>query len=408
MRPFKIFLFLIISFNNFLVCAANTASETKQPDSTLSQGLDYKKTTTENHVIHILTIDPKLYHLELVKAHNGVFGRETVPEIALRKNAVAAVNAGFFEIGNSEDGRPSGNLIINGMILGLAKEPRSSLILDHDKLDIARIRGNIKITHGNNEIEINKVNQFVNDSNDVALYNSLWGLTTLTPYKRREFLINSENIITQCFEHGDNYISNSGWILSLPLSYTTFPINVGNKVILDINFEQEQEQLYSKHPIINSVTGIPMLINEGKIIAELENFGSKSFSMNPHARTAIGFRADGVIIILVAEHLYAQPLRELTIGQMQDMLKSAGYSGAKLDNTNVAQALAVVNDQLQINSTAIGLTLPELANILLVLGCIKALNLDGGGSSTMFFDGQVETRMKEWGKKCSEPFLMLL
>ena len=389
MRPFKIFLFLIISFNNFLVCAANTASETKQPDSTLSQGLDYKKTTTENHVIHILTIDPKLYHLELVKAHNGVFGRETVPEIALRKNAVAAVNAGFFEIGNSEDGRPSGNLIINGMILGLAKEPRSSLILDHDKLDIARIRGNIKITHGNNEIEINKVNQFVNDSNDVALYNSLWGLTTLTPYKRREFLINSENIITQCFEHGDNYISNSGWILSLPLSYTTFPINVGNKVILDINFEQEQEQLYSKHPIINSVTGIPMLINEGKIIAELENFGSKSFSMNPHARTAIGFRADGVIIILVAEHLYAQPLRELTIGQMQDMLKSAGYSGAKLDNTNVAQALAVVNDQLQINSTAIGLTLPELANILLDLGCIKALNLDGGGSSTMFFDGQV-------------------
>ena len=389
MRPFKIILFLIISFNNFLVCAANTASETKQPDSTLSQGLDYKKTTTENHVIHILTIDPKLYHLELVKAHNGVFGRETVPEIALRKNAVAAVNAGFFEIGNSEDGRPSGNLIINGMILGLAKEPRSSLILDHDKLDIARIRGNIKITHGNNEIEINKVNQFVNDSNDVALYNSLWGLTTLTPYKRREFLINSENIITQCFEHGDNYISNSGWILSLPLSYTTFPINVGNKVILDINFEQEQEQLYSKHPIINSVTGIPMLINEGKIIAELENFGSKSFSMNPHARTAIGFRADGVIIILVAEHLYAQPLRELTIGQMQDMLKSAGYSGAKLDNTNVAQALAVVNDQLQINSTAIGLTLPELANILLDLGCIKALNLDGGGSSTMFFDGQV-------------------
>ena len=111
--------------------------------------------------------------------------------------------------------------------------------------------------------------------------------------------------------------------------------------------------------------------------------------MNPHARTAIGFRADGVIIILVAEHLYAQPLRELTIGQMQDMLKSAGYSGAKLDNTNVAQALAVVNDQLQINSTAIGLTLPELANILLDLGCIKALNLDGGGSSTMFFDGQV-------------------
>ena len=59
MRPFKIFLFLIISFNNFLVCAANTASETKQPDGTLSQGLDYKKTTTENHVIHITPVRDK-------------------------------------------------------------------------------------------------------------------------------------------------------------------------------------------------------------------------------------------------------------------------------------------------------------------------------------------------------------
>jgi exopolysaccharide biosynthesis protein len=35
-----------------------------------------------------------------------------------------------------------------------------------------------------------------------------------------------------------------------------------------------------------------------------------------------------------------------------------------------------------------GATLPELANILKDLGCIEALNLDGGGSSAMLVNGK--------------------
>ena len=35
------------------------------------------------------------------------------------------------------------------------------------------------------------------------------------------------------------------------------------------------------------------------------------------------------------------------------------------------------------------MTLDELASYLVKLGCVEALNLDGGGSSTLWFDGSV-------------------
>ena len=88
----KIVCYLILLFVSVLFW--NTTSLAL--DTNLPQGLSYEVRKDTNHVIHILTIDPKYYHLKLVKAHNQVFGRETVPAIALRTNAIAAINAGFF------------------------------------------------------------------------------------------------------------------------------------------------------------------------------------------------------------------------------------------------------------------------------------------------------------------------
>ncbi|MHC4425108.1 MAG: phosphodiester glycosidase family protein [Planctomycetota bacterium] len=38
---------------------------------------------------------------------------------------------------------------------------------------------------------------------------------------------------------------------------------------------------------------------------------------------------------------------------------------------------------------SIGMTLPELADFMLKLGCTEAMNLDGGGSSTFWLDGKI-------------------
>ncbi len=39
--------------------------------------------------------------------------------------------------------------------------------------------------------------------------------------------------------------------------------------------------------------------------------------------------------------------------------------------------------------TSVGMSMPELTDLMLELGCVSAINLDGGGSTTMVIGGQV-------------------
>lgn len=351
-------------------------------NSNAQEGIEYKITKDGTHVIHILEIDPKFYRLKLVKAHGLVFGRETVPEMAERKGAIAAINAGFFEIGGSEDGRPSGNLVIDGRILAFSQELQSLLLLD--KIDIARIRGKAHIKYGGKEIRIDKINQFAK-KDEVVLYNSLWGPATLTPHVgRKEFVIDENNIITQSYEHGDSAIPALGWVLSLPNSHELADGKVGEKLAMDVSFEDKSTNL--ERSIKSSVMGIPILVDKGHINSD--SFTGGSFFSQPHARTAIGLKTDGTIVMVVAEHLYTRPIKEVNLGQVQAILKQKGY-GDKLTEISIAEALVLVRQEIQAENAAVGLTIPDLAKIMLDLGCVKALNLDGGGSSTMFLNGKV-------------------
>ena len=47
--------------------------------------------------------------------------------------------------------------------------------------------------------------------------------------------------------------------------------------------------------------------------------------------------------------------------------------------------------------SSIGLTLMELAYLMKEFGCINAMNLDGGGSTVMYVDGQVVNKPSEHG-----------
>jgi hypothetical protein len=95
---------------------------------------------------------------------------------------------------------------------------------------------------------------------------------------------------------------------------------------------------------VTAVGGSPMLIKDGNVnISDVEELiVIDNTSARP--RSAIGYTADGKIIMLVAE---------------------GGNSG--------------ISD---------GLNLVELANYMKDMGCIGAINLDGGGSSTLRINGQ--------------------
>lgn len=111
------------------------------------------------------------------------------------------------------------------------------------------------------------------------------------------------------------------------------------------------------------VGGTPILVQNGSII---EDFSQEqvleSFLINRHPRTALSIRNSGDwVFVVVDAHRY----------------RLFG-----------------------------GMTIKELAKLMLDLGCIEALNLDGGGSSTMVIDGEVINdpcgKLKEKGKYVEE------
>ncbi|MBL1411187.1 phosphodiester glycosidase family protein [Sphingobacterium faecale] len=98
----------------------------------------------------------------------------------------------------------------------------------------------------------------------------------------------------------------------------------------------------------SAIGGSPMLIHKGQIkitdneeLADLDNNAKR-------ARSAIGHLSNGNIVLLAAE-------------------------GAQTGN---------------VNPSFHGLTLRELADVMLEVGCVGAINLDGGGSSSMVIGGE--------------------
>ncbi len=75
---------------------------------------------------------------------------------------------------------------------------------------------------------------------------------------------------------------------------------------------------------------------------------------------------------------------------IQDGTKNQLLAGSFVDNCHPRTAVGITNKKLLLitidgrHSQAKGMTLPELQDFLIDLGCIQAINLDGGGSTTMW------------------------
>lgn len=92
-------------------------------------------------------------------------------------------------------------------------------------------------------------------------------------------------------------------------------------------------------PDSNIMTAGPLLIHHGKTMPMRDD---KTFVTHRHNRTAIGVRADGTVLLVTVD------------GRMKE---------------------------------SEGLSLPDFTKLLRWLGCYDALNLDGGGSTTMYIKG---------------------
>lgn len=264
-----------------------------------SSGYHYEKQVMDKRVVHIVTLHPKDYKIELIKARDASIGRETVLSMAKRANAAIAINGGFFEIGNQRDGKATGTLVIKGYKYKVVDKQQSLVIISPDKFLIVR-------------------------------------------------------------DYPRNYLTKSN--------------------------------------TISMLSGIPLLVSENKVVPELAK-KSSDFYLKPHARTAIGTKADGTIVIVVTEHQYLKDLTSISMGEVQSLIKEKGkqfaeqYNHRDAGNITMNELKEILKKEYTSRHRSQGLTILELAELMKNLGCEVALNLDGGGSSTLCVNKKVMNRV---------------
>ncbi|MBQ7515984.1 MAG: phosphodiester glycosidase family protein [Schwartzia sp.] len=282
-----------------------------------------------------LDVDPAKYRLEPVLANGEVLGRQTVRGMSDDMQAAAAINASYFE----PDGSFSGVVRMDGTVIGTTYFTRSALgIKANGRPFIAPVYYDATVRIGAASVRVSGVNIERGDNN-LIIYNRYYNPTTETNRFGREFTVQNGRITK--IQQANSVIPQDGYVISVHGSARDAFVRarVGDKVTLTEDLGPQ----WLNVPTI--VSGGPMLVKNGK----------------PH--------------VTVAEEKFPE---DIAVGR-------APRTGlALLPNRHIL--LAVVDGR---QSSSIGCTLDEFAELLVKFGAREAINFDGGGSSEMVIGGQI-------------------
>ena len=290
--------------------------------------------------INVVEVDMKLAkNLELTPALSSdstLKSRRSISTIAKNNNAVVALNGTYFK---PQTGVPLGTLMIDKkMYTGPVYDRVAMGIFDdgsYFKYDIARVQLNATIKGGGNLIKVDNINQPRMLSTYVLVYTPEWG--KFSPYapKYGMGLAVENGKITKASANPIE-IPQNGYVISGPKSIL-HPLLEKKDAQLDIKTSPEWKNV--KHII----SGGPYLVKDNEVFVDMTAQKLTAIGgRNP--RSAIGYTADNNLILVAVD----------------------GREGS-----------------------SIGMTLMELANFMKSVGCTNAMNLDGGGSTVMYVNGQV-------------------
>ncbi len=307
--------------------------------------------------IYVLKVDlgNEYIKIDSVLAHDSLTGRETVLDMSQRKTrplhqVVGAVNADYFYVT-----APSGLTVNGGHLSRSARGWTGIAFSENNKPHIAVFKDIVTVSAPDGaEISNLLINRPRNDSN-VVLYTGLYGNTTGSRTDGKAVLIdpNGNSFVPQesfdiivgrvCSLPRRNIIPRGKWVLSLGRKFFNIMnrFKPGQKLTLDISIKPDTINIY------NAVSGGPRILRSGKVSVESNKEGQREgFDREKHPRTAVG---------------YSQDKRFLVIAVIDG--RQPGYSR--------------------------GVDLYELAGLMLEFGCYEALNLDGGGSSTLVIGNKI-------------------
>jgi hypothetical protein len=315
----------------------------------------YKKIVSPfgDTIYHHLELSLSDFYPKIMNGGNACVGLETTRSMAERVVATAAINGGFYRAGICL-GASIGLSKIDGELSSMAVGQRGAIGWSkaNSKSLIDRIEANISFSINNQPFKIHGINQEL-CVDGLTLYTSSYSRTTLTPNGTPEYLLWPNGFISYLGNQGSCEIPKGCSILSLGKKVSPFRLNPMNSFY---KLEYQVIPLLSKGTKINwkdfdqILQAGPILVYQNELVIDQfkEPFPQEIRKDQKYARTAIGLRPNGNWLIVAAE-------------------------ASKATKT-------------------IGVTLYELAEHMKKSGCTYALNLDGGGSSTFYYNGKIRSK----------------
>jgi len=340
----KRFNFFFCFFTFCLITVSNLAyADVKSP-------IHYEKYRTKNNqIVHLLTVDPKEVIIKPARADLTLTTRQTVADIAKAHGALAGINGGFFKIDDSEDGLPAGILKIADSWHNVAYKPRGAIGWSSNKPSplIDRIQTNTQLIVNREKKPLHGFNLAQSKFKSI-LYNQRYPFK-IQPLPHQALLTFKHNQIDYRLAQAPIYPKNYDYVylFNKPKPYQSKQYTQKLQATISIEvLPQSTSKTYQQwQQVEHIVGGAPVLVYNGKIVT---NFNPEqllnSFITKPHARTALGIKKNGDWLFLATQTYF-------------------------LDYTS-------------------GLTIPELAVLMKELGCVFALNLDGGTSTSMVYRGK--------------------
>ena len=274
--------------------------------------------------------------LELLKSSEGADVLDTVKNLTnTNQNTIVASNADFFSIHKGNKGFSLGLEIKDGLLLQspINTTEMAGAFLEDNKLALSYFTFNRMLVAPNGEYqEIRHTNKHTSYYGDLLLYTSAFnnGMSPAPGGEVVEMVVENDKVVEFRRNMPPVQIPDDGYVIAVSEGASMFLANnfeIGDEVKID---------LYASYDLENTDTafgGGTLLLKDGEITPITHNVSG----YNP--RTAIGTDKTGKIIYIV------------TVDGRQTLSK--------------------------------GVTLEELAEIMLEIGCYNALNLDGGGSTNL-------------------------
>jgi hypothetical protein len=309
--------------------------------------------------VHALVVDrDACYSARAVKGADGATGRATTSALLeqTRRSAdvVGGVNADFFLF--APPGVPTNLLVSRGRVI-TGPSPQPALAFDSlgaPHLATFRVEGSVRTASGRHAIAA--WNRAV--PSGIALFDDGWGGETDTLSGGVEVVLTGRGaarvVAVDTLPRGVAIPRGHSVLIGRGSEARTalLTLRVGESVDVQI-------ALGPFHPM-EAVGGRPILLRDSIVVPAVNTEGGPSFATTRHPRTAVGISRNGRrLLLLVVDG------------------RQKGYSD--------------------------GMTLRELAEVMRDLGARDAINLDGGGSTTLVYADPAASTTLRIANRPSDP-----